>query len=333
MEAEPSTASPTFIPAESISGIGAIPEPKSMLEEGQCATPTPGLRKFPNVLSVEVHGVGDPHIGAKPIQIREVIHGPLAKFLEAKSFLVEGLRKVGMEENLMPSGKLCRFPHELGRHREGRAGSEGDAEHRPKIFVVVAEDEALAIGKDFFLGLDHILRGKAALFSGEGHGAAGGVEADPHCLRGLDLHVDEVPLAPGEKVEVIGGKGAAGKEKLHEPHDRRYVNRFLVDPAPALVQKHKPVEELFILGTGNSSEEGLVEVVMGIDHAGDHDAVAAVDDLIEGALGRRAFAQSGDAVSFHQKPGFFLSSRPWGSKVAITSTSRKRIRFIVSPSP
>ena len=64
--ADPSTPSPTRTPAARYCLTGAMPEASRMFEQGQCATPTAGPGELTDLVVVDVYGVGEPDVVAKP---------------------------------------------------------------------------------------------------------------------------------------------------------------------------------------------------------------------------------------------------------------------------
>jgi hypothetical protein len=59
----------------------------------------------------------------------------------------------------------------------------------------------------------------------------------------------------------------------------RYEDRFLVDALPDLVKSGQPVEKPGILHRRYISRQDLVEVVVGVDEAGNHDTIRTVDNF------------------------------------------------------
>src|SRR5690606_15315490 len=83
-------------------------------------------------------------------------------------------------------------------HREGRAGGDDDATHRPGRGVVEALHRLPGVVEDDVLVLDHGVRRQATLGLAEAHRSAGCLEADVQTL------------GPGE---LVGDGGAVGPQE------------------------------------------------------------------------------------------------------------------------
>src|SRR5207248_9826550 len=77
--------------------------------------------------------------------------------------------------------------HQLARDREGRAGRERDADHRPGSGVVEAVDRRLARGKDLVAVLDDLVGREAAFGAPEVHRAARSEEHTSELQSPYDL--------------------------------------------------------------------------------------------------------------------------------------------------
>jgi hypothetical protein len=88
------------------------------------------LRKSTNLGGRKVNAVSEPDVAAQPSQVIEVLDRPHSKTLLTEFLFLERLGEVGVEPDLALPGKVRGLAHELGRYREGRAGSDRDLQHR-----------------------------------------------------------------------------------------------------------------------------------------------------------------------------------------------------------
>ena len=98
---------------------------------------------------------------------------------------------------------------------------------------------------------------------------------------------------------VIRGGGHAAFEHLQQSDQTGLVHRFFVDVLPELVQGNQPVEQLAFLHRFDIAKQRLVEMMVGIDEAGQRQAIPTPDHLLRGVLergGRLPGAQGHDRV-------------------------------------
>ena len=143
---------------------------------------------------------------------------------------------------------------------------------------MVGLNHPAGIPQDEVLVLHHAIRWEAALTFASTHRTATGVEADAELPRGADLIVN--PGVIGVDVEMIGDGGRAGEEQLRQSQLRAHVDRFAVQPRPDGIQRLEPVEEHGVLRGGHGAGERLVEVVVRVDQARQHNHPAGVEDTI-----------------------------------------------------
>jgi hypothetical protein len=123
-----------------------------------------------------------------------------------------------------------RVAHDLGGHRERRAGRETDLHEGAVAALVVRTDEALAVGEDHVGVLHGALRGQAAVLLASDMDPRVS-RAHPEALDDVDLHVDAVLEPVREEVVVVGGGGAAAQQQLGERGGRRELEVAGVSPA------------------------------------------------------------------------------------------------------
>ena len=125
-----------------------MPEPRRMLELGQCATPVPVSAIRPDLVRVEVDRVRIPDVRPQPIQPPHIRHRAAAELLQAEALLVLRLGHVGVQRQPVLARPGRRAPHRLAGHRERRAGRHDDAQHRIGRRVVERARQPLAVGED-----------------------------------------------------------------------------------------------------------------------------------------------------------------------------------------
>ena len=117
--------------------------------------------------------------------------------------------------------------------------------------------------------LDDAVRRKSALGLTKGHGAARGVEPHADLLRSRDLVV--YPAAVREDVGVIEDRRAAGRGELCQADERAQSRRLRSAAAPDRIVDPKPGEQVDVLAGRQRTGQSLVEVVVGVHEAGQHD--------------------------------------------------------------
>jgi hypothetical protein len=216
-------------------------------------------------------------------------------------------------------------PHQVVRHRKGRAGSERDPRHGPRPRIVVLADEPPRVGEDHVLRLHDVVRGQAALALAAAHRPARRVEADAEVAGGADLGVDETLVPAREEVEVVGGRRAAREQQLAEADARRHLHRFRVVAAPDLVQLDQPAEERRLLHARHVAGQGLREMMVRVDEAGQHDLAARVQAPVHRPGGALPMPTGRDAVVLDQDPSAGQTRRA-SSMVATRRASWMRRR-------
>ena len=97
---------------------------------------------------------------------------------------------------------------------------------------------------------------------------------------------DEVAAALGVDVEVVGRRRAAAEGQLGQADPRREVGGLLVEPAPQRVERGEPAEQIAPCRRPIGPREVLVDVVMGVDQPGCHEAAVGSQHL--GSIGLRS---------------------------------------------
>ena len=160
----------------------------------------------------------------------------------------------------------------------------------PCSAIVVRGDRGLAGGEDLVVVGDHVVGRQAAVLLAQRHRAARRVEADAELAGGGDLGAEQVAGAARVQVEVVGRGRAPAEGQLGQTDERAGVHRLLVDPPPQRVQRLQPAEQRLVGHRRVGPGEVLVQVVVGVDQPGRHQAVGHVDHLGRGGrlVGRPA---------------------------------------------
>ena len=117
----------------------------------------------------------------------------------------------------VPRGQRGGRAHQRRGHAERRARRQRDLHHRVRApGLVVARDQAFAVGEDGVLVLHDAVRRQAAVALRPVHRAAGHGHPHAEALRGGDLDVDRDFEAGRKDVVVIGRRGAAGQQQFRQ---------------------------------------------------------------------------------------------------------------------
>ena len=187
-----------------------------------------------------------------------------------------------METGVISFGELRRaFQHPL-RHGERRAGRERDADHCALLAVVVELQHALAVGEIVSEFLNDRIGLQAPVLLGNAHRSARDRHAQSEFTRLLDLDVDCVVEAGREEIVMIGGGRAAGEHELGQRHADSDTQRFGRHAVPDALHRDKPGDELLALAGRMGARQRLVEMMMRIDEARQHDMARSVEGRVEG---------------------------------------------------
>ncbi len=113
---------------------------------------------------VEMDAMRQPGALVEPADLFQIIERPHAEAGEAEVVLVLRLAEMGVQPAIMLLGELRGGAHHGARHVERRAGRERHRRHRARRRVVIAGDDALAIGEHGIVVLHQPLVGDAARF-------------------------------------------------------------------------------------------------------------------------------------------------------------------------
>ena len=119
-----------------------------MFDVGQWQTARPCSAEPANLGLGEVDAMREPDIRGQPARLFQIVHRAAAKSLLAIGRLVPRLGDVGVKPAAMAARQRRRLRHQFPRDGEGRAGREGDLDHRAVTFLMIARDHAFAVGED-----------------------------------------------------------------------------------------------------------------------------------------------------------------------------------------
>ena len=82
----------------------------------------------------------------------------------------------------------------------------------------------------------------------------------------------------GQNIEVVGGRGAAGMNQLGHGDAGRYPHRVVIELGPDRIQRLQPDQQFVVLH--HHPGQGLVHVMVDVDHAGHHDMAGQIERLV-----------------------------------------------------
>ena len=151
--------------------------------------------------------------------------------------------------------------------------------------VVVAADQAFGLGQDRGLRLRDGSGRQTAVVGRKAHRAAGQHHARAKLLRCLGLDVDRSGQGGGEQVVVVAGRGAAREHQLGQRETGGHRDRLFREVHPDRVQRLQPGEQRLVQGGRTGTRQGLVEMVMAVDEAGQQHLSRRIEDVGGGCLG------------------------------------------------
>ncbi len=176
--------------------------------------------------------------------------------------------------------------HQVRRDRERRTRCHDDAQHGARPRRHGRPRSAGACPCRMACGcLDHRIGRQAALALAQTHRAARGVEAQPTWRR---------PASIASSSRQPLGKMYRWSEAVVQPLSASSASPSVVErrmssrphAGPDRVERLEPLEQAGILRRGHGARQRLVQVVVGVDQAGQDDVAAQVEDLV----GRRGQA-------------------------------------------
>ena len=243
--------------------------------------------------------MGVPDVVTDPPDVCHELDGPASVMFEAILLLVHGLGQVGVQHHALVPRQLCRLPHQIQRHAEGRARRHDDLCHGADRGVVVPVDHGDHVVDDRLLVLDDRIGGQPARRLAEAHRAPRPVKPEADARGGLELVAERRPVR--EEVLVVSRGRASAQRQLREGDLGRHPDIVGPDPRPDRIQDPEPVEQPCVLRRRDRPREGLIEVMVCVDQTGDDDVVAQIEHPVGGLwqlLGRPDLAN--DAVDGEQ---------------------------------
>ena len=89
-----------------------------------------------------------------------------------------------------------------------------------------------------------------------------------------------VPRVLGHQVQVIADRGAAGQEQLGQSHQSTVVNGLCRQLSPDGVEVGEPIEQTGVLDSRQGAGQRLIQVMVGVDQAGQHDHAGGVNHRV-----------------------------------------------------
>ena len=256
-----------------------MPDDRIRLLLGQWATPTPASPSRAISCVVRHHAMSDPRAIVAPAGSFEVLHRAAAELGERERVVLGVLGEVGVQAHVEPLGKLGRANHQRLGDAERAARCQGDAHHGAVRPIVMAGDRLLACGEDLVVVGDHIVGRQSAVLLAQRHRATSRMEAHAELGRGGDLGRQQIAGVARMQVQVIARCRAAAEGQLGETDERAGVHGLGVDRPPQRIQRLQPAEQRLVGHRRIGAGEVLEDVVMGVDEARRHQAIAGVDRL------------------------------------------------------
>ena len=247
-----------------------------------------------DLLGAEMNAVREPGPLRHPAGLLQQIDRPHAIHLEAEALLVLRLAKMGVQLAVVALGEPRGLAHQPLVDRERRTGRERDADLRAGLRIVEELQHALAVGENRLLVLHHRIGRQAALPLAAVHRAARHRHAQPERARLLDLDVDGVFQALGKEIVMIGRGGAARQHQFGQGEARGEAKLTRLQPRPDRIERHQPGEQFAINRGGVGAGQGLEEMMMRVDEAGQRDVARGVENHLDR---RRRLAPARDRLS------------------------------------
>ena len=243
---------------------------------------------------IEVDPVRDPGAGREPARLFQKIDRAHAERLDAVNVLVERLAEMRVQPAIVALGESRRSFHHPLRHGERRAGGERDADHRAGFWIVKQPQHALAVFEDGLRVLHDRVRLKTAVLLGNAHRSARDRHPQAELYRLLDFDVDGAFQARSEQIVMVSGGRAAGEQEFDERHPDRDAKRLGGHAAPDALHGDQPGDELLADPIGVGAGQRLVEMMMRVDEARQHDVARGVERDVPRSVRRLAASDAFD---------------------------------------
>lgn len=140
------------------------------------------------------------------------------------------------------------------------------------------------------LVLHHAVRRQAAVALRQVHGAARQQHPDAETLGRRDLDIDAVLQTGRKDIVMIGRRRAAGQHQLGHRHGGGEIKRLRRQPRPDRIERLQPRKQFAVERGRKGARQRLVEMMMRVDEAGQHDMLARVEHPGDGRRRLRALA-------------------------------------------
>ena len=145
---------------------------------------------------------------------------------------------------------------------------------------MVLLDDPCGVLHNLVHGLNHAVRGEAAVLHTQVHAATAAVHTDAQLVSGGKLGAQQVAGVGGENIMMVKAGGAAVLHQLAHACEGGKADDFTVQVLPDLIEGFQPIEQLHILHLGKIAGKDLIEVMMGVHQAGVAEHMGAVDDAV-----------------------------------------------------
>src|SRR5271165_6927833 len=188
---------------------------------------------------------------------------------------------MGVQLTVVALRQARALAHQGLRDRERRTGRERDAYVRAGLRVMEQLQHPLAVGENRVLVLDDAVGRQAAVLDREVHRAARHRHPDAESPRLLDLDVDRVLEPGGIKVMVVRRGRAARHEEFGQRQPRREPQMIRLQPGPDRIERNEPGKERLVDRRRVGAGQRLVEMVVGVDEARQHDMAGGVEHSVD----------------------------------------------------
>ncbi len=262
-----------------------------------------GLAEPLHLVGIEEDAVGEPGPRIEPAALLEIVERTAAIHLLAEFVLVLGLGEMGVQAHVELVGKIRGGAHQRGRHRERRARRQRNLHHRIRTALVMFCHDARAVGEDRVLVLHDAIRRQAAVALRQVHRAARQQHAHAKPFCDADLDVDGLFEPRREDIMMIRRGGAAREQEFGHRNGDAELEPLRRQLRPHRIERLQPGKQLAVHRRGQRPRQRLIEMMMGVDEARQHDMLARIEH--RDICGRRCSAgrhEFNDATIFNDDP-------------------------------
>ena len=159
----------------------------------------------------------------------------------------------------------------------GEHGASAICTIAPSPRLVITRHHAFAVGEDGVLVLHDAVRRQAAVALRQVHRAARQQHAQAEPLGRRDFDVDGVFEPCRKNIMMIGRRGAAGQHQFRHRQGHAEIERLRRQPRPDRIKRLQPWKQLAVERRRHGARERLIEMMMGVDQAGQHHMFGGVE--------------------------------------------------------